>query len=83
MQDSLQARGHYELRNWIFGAVGCRGAGCGAGYLLRERTVIRKRTHRGGYVSFYAPGRVIHFSPEEYADRVNTARRLRAFRDAK
>lgn len=41
--------------------------------------MIRKRMHRGGYVSFYAPGRVIHFSPEEYADRSNTARRLRLF----
>lgn len=39
-----------------------------------------KRVYRGGFVSFYRHGFVIHFSPEQYACRHATAVRLAEFR---
>lgn len=39
-----------------------------------------KRVYRGGYVSFYRNGFVIHFTPEQYACRHATAVRLAEFR---
>lgn len=40
-----------------------------------------KRVNRMGYVSFYVGRFVIHFTPEQYACRRATARRLWRFRD--
>lgn len=39
-----------------------------------------KRVYRGGYVSFYRNGFVIHFTPEQYACRHAVAKRLMEFR---